>query len=49
MDEFVIGFISDEPEGYTQIDIVMELTGLTYEEVKSCMKTIDLDIFKQES
>lgn len=36
MEEFVIGFCSDDPEGLTPIDIVMDCTGLTYEEVKSC-------------
>lgn len=41
MDEFVIGFVSTDPDGYTPIDIVMDVTGLTYEEVKSCMRTID--------
>lgn len=42
MDEFVIGFLSDEPEGLTPIDIVMDVTGLTYQEVKSCYETIDI-------
>jgi hypothetical protein len=36
MDEFVIGFMNDDPDGLTPIDIVMDVTGLTYEEVKSC-------------
>jgi len=42
MDEFVIGFISDEPDGLTPIDIVMDITGLTYDEVKSCCDTVEI-------
>jgi len=42
MDEFVVGFIGDEPEGLTPIDIVMDVTGLTYEEVKSCCEIVVL-------
>jgi hypothetical protein len=42
MDEFVVGFISDEPDGLTPIDIVMDVTGLSYSEVKSCCKTITI-------
>ena len=43
MDEFVIGFIGDEPDGLTPIDVVMDLTGLSYEEIKSCCETVSLD------
>lgn len=35
-EEFVVGFMKDEPEGLTPIDVVMDVTGLTYDEVKSC-------------
>lgn len=48
MDEFVIGFMDGQPDGLTPIDIVMDVTGLSYEEVKSCMPTIDFDIMMQE-
>ena len=40
MEEFVVGFFSDDPEGLTPIDIVIDVTGLTYEEVKSCCEVI---------
>lgn len=42
MDEFVIGFMSEEPDGLTPIDIVMDVTGLTYDEIKSCCKVITI-------
>lgn len=41
-DEFVVGFISDEPDGLTPIDIVMDVTGLTYDEVKSCCQVVEI-------
>ena len=41
-DEFVVGFMKDEPDGLTPIDIVMDVTGLTYDEVKSCCETFHL-------
>ena len=41
-DEFVVGFMSDDPNGLTPIDIVMDVTGLTYEEVKSCCDVITI-------
>jgi hypothetical protein len=41
-DEFVIGFIEGEPEGLTPIDIVMDVTGLTYDEVKSCCEVVTI-------
>jgi hypothetical protein len=40
MDEYVEGFCSGDPEGLTPIDVVIDVTGLTYEEVKSCMKIV---------
>lgn len=40
MDEFVVGFMKDDPNGLTPIDIVMDVTGLTYEEVKSCSEIV---------
>lgn len=40
MDEFVIGFLSDDPDGLTPIEVVMDITGLSYEEVKSCCEVI---------
>lgn len=40
MDEFVVGFIEGEPDGLTPIDIVMDVTGLTYQEVKSCCEVV---------
>ena len=43
IDEFVIGFMSDDPEGLTAIDIVMDATRLTYDEVKSCYETVKID------
>lgn len=42
IDEFVVGFMSDDPEGLTPIDIVMDVTGLTYDEVKSCCEVITI-------
>ena len=42
-DEFVIGFIEGEPDGLTPIDVVMDVTGLTYDEIKSCCETIQID------
>ncbi len=42
MEEFVIGFMADDPDGLTPIDVVMYLTGLTYEEVKSCCEIVNL-------
>jgi hypothetical protein len=41
-EEFVLGFISDEPDGLTPIDIVMDITGLTYDEVKSCCTVVTI-------
>lgn len=43
MDEFVVGFCKDDPDGLTPIDVVMDVTGLTYGEVKSCCEVIDID------
>lgn len=43
MEEFVIGFDSSNPEGLTPIDIVADLTGLTYAEVRSCCKIVKVD------
>lgn len=40
MNEFVVGFFNDDPDGLTPIDIVMDVTKLTYEEVKSCCEVI---------
>ena len=37
-DEFVEGFTSDGE--LTLIDIVAEITGLTYSEIRSCSKTV---------
>jgi hypothetical protein len=42
VDEFVVGFMKDEPDGLTPINIVMDVTGLTYDEVKSCSEIITL-------
>lgn len=42
MDEFVVGFMSDDPEGLTPIDVVIDVTGLTYQEVKSCCEVVIL-------
>lgn len=42
MDEFVIGFMKDDPDGLTPIDIVMDVTGLTYNEVKSCCGVVSI-------
>ena len=41
MEEFVLDFI--EEGSITPIDIVMEITGLTYEEVKSCSEILVVD------
>lgn len=41
MEEFVVGFGSDKDE-LTPIDIVMDVTGLTYDEVKSCSEVITI-------
>lgn len=43
MDEFVVGFVSDNPDGLTPIDVVMDVTGLTYQEVKSCCEVIQIN------
>lgn len=40
MDEFVVGFMKDDPDGLTPIDIVMDVTGLTYDEVMSCCEVV---------
>ena len=42
MEEFVVGFMKDEPDGLTPVEMVMDVTGLTYEEVKSCCEVIAL-------
>lgn len=42
MDEFVVGFMKDDPDGLTPIDIVMDVTGMTYEEVKSCCEVVEI-------
>ena len=41
MEEFVLDFV--EEGSMTEIDVVMEVTGLTYEEVKSCSKILVID------
>ena len=41
MEEFVLDFV--EEGSMTEIDVVMEVTGLTYEEVKSCCKILVID------
>ena len=41
MEEFVLDFV--EEGSITEIDVVMEVTGLTYEEVKSCCKILVID------
>jgi hypothetical protein len=41
-DEYVVGFMSDAPDGLTPIDIVMDVTGLTYDEVKSCSEVVSI-------
>lgn len=43
MEEFVIGFMGDE--SLTPIDIVSDITGLTYDEIRSVKQcvTIELD------
>ena len=41
MDEFVLDFV--EEGSITPIDIVIEITGLTYEEVKSCSEILVID------
>lgn len=43
MEEFVIGFFNDDPEGLTPIDIVQDITGLSVAEIRSCSNTIKLD------
>lgn len=42
MDEYVVGFVSDDPDGLTPIDVVMDVTGLTYDEVKSCCRVVTI-------
>lgn len=42
MDEYVVGFMAGDPDGLTPIDIVMDVTGLTYTEVKSCCEVINV-------
>ena len=41
-EEFVVGFVISDPDVLTPIDIVMDVTGLTYEEVKSCCEVVNL-------
>lgn len=41
-DEFVVGFMSDDPDGLTPIDIVSDVTGLTYDEVRSCCEIVTM-------
>ena len=41
MEEFVLDFVNEG--SLTSIDMVMEITGLTYEEVKSCSKILVID------
>lgn len=50
-DEFVVGFMKDEPDGLTPIDIVMDVTGLTYDEVKSCNEVVKIEshLYEPES
>ena len=42
MKEFVVGF-SGHDEELTPIDIVADITGLTYEEIRSCSEIIDIN------
>lgn len=42
MEEFVVGFMNGDPDGLTPIDIVMDVTGLTYDEVKSCCEVVKI-------
>lgn len=41
-DEYVVGFMSGDPDGLTPIDIVMDVTGLSYDEVKSCCEVVPI-------
>ena len=41
MEEFVLDFV--EEGSLTEIHVVMEVTGLTYQEVKSCSKILVID------
>jgi spore coat protein CotH len=41
MEEFVLDFM--EEGSITPIDIVMDVTGLTYDEVKSCCEILVID------
>lgn len=41
-DEFVVGFMSGDPDGLTPIDVVMDVTGLSYDEVKSCSEVVSI-------
>jgi hypothetical protein len=41
MEEFVVGF-GDNTEELTPIDVVMDICGLTYEEVLSCCEVISI-------
>jgi len=38
-DEYVLEFVDEN--SMTPIDIVSEVTGLTYEEIRSCYSTVD--------
>lgn len=42
MEEFVVGFMKDDPEGLTPIDVVADVTGLTIEEVRSCSEVVTI-------
>lgn len=48
MDEFVVGFMQSDPDGLTPIDIVMDVTGLTYDEVKSCCDVVSIPDLEPE-
>ena len=46
MEEFVLDFV--EEGSITEIDVVMEVTGLTHEEVKSCSEILVIDYEQHE-
>lgn len=44
MEEYVIGFVESDPESLTPIDVVIDVTGLTKREVKSCYEVVNIGI-----
>ena len=44
MEEYVVNFSGDDEDELTPIDIVSEITGLTYDEIRSCSEIVQIEI-----